>query len=110
MFILFIKSTKALFRKHFPPAAHPHLSKTHDGTPKNFTSRKVGTKLQMVINMYLDINPCPTRMHAFENKTQHMMNKTIDAEPMYVSVLQILITKDKILPFSNYNVRIHNFL
>jgi hypothetical protein len=32
-----------------------------------------------------------------------MLNKTIDGEPMYVSVLQILITKDKILPFSNYN-------
>jgi hypothetical protein len=27
-----------------------------------------------------------------------------------VCVLRILITKDKILPFSNYNVRIYNFL
>jgi hypothetical protein len=36
------------------------------------------------------------------------MNKTIDDEP--VGVLRIIITKHKILLFSNYNVRIYNFL
>jgi hypothetical protein len=36
-----------------------------------------------------------------------MSNKTIDDEPVCVCVLLILITKDKILPFSNYNVRIY---
>jgi hypothetical protein len=43
-----------------------------------------------------------------------MLNKTIDDEPVCVCVcvyvLRNLITKDKILPFSNYNVRIYNFL
>jgi hypothetical protein len=29
---------------------------------------------------------------------------------IYIYILRILITKDKILPFSNYNVRIYNFL
>jgi hypothetical protein len=37
-----------------------------------------------------------------------MLNKTIDDEP--VCELRILITKDKILRFSNYNVRKYNFL
>jgi hypothetical protein len=41
-----------LFRNCFSPAAHHYLSKTHDGTPQNFASRKVGTKLYMAINMY----------------------------------------------------------
>jgi hypothetical protein len=51
-------------------------------------------------------------MQAYENKTQHMLNKTIDDEPVCVCayVLRILITKDKILSFSNYNVRIYNLL
>jgi hypothetical protein len=51
-------------------------------------------------------------MQAYENKTQHILNKTIDDEPVSVRVcvLQSLITKDKILPFSNYNMRIYNFL
>jgi hypothetical protein len=35
-----------------------------------------------------------------------MFSKTIDDEPVCVYVLRIPITKDKILPFSNYNVRI----
>jgi hypothetical protein len=43
-----------------------------------------------------------------------MLNKTIDDKrtrvPVHVRVLGILITKDNILPFSNYNVRIYNFL
>jgi hypothetical protein len=38
-----------------------------------------------------------------------MLNKTIDDKPVCVCVW-IVITKDKILPFSNYNVRIYNFL
>jgi hypothetical protein len=46
----------------FSPAAHPNLSKTHDGTPQNFASWKGGTKLYMAINMYLHINSCPIRM------------------------------------------------
>jgi hypothetical protein len=39
-----------------------------------------------------------------------MLNKTIDDEPVCVCVLRIQITKYKILPFSNYNVRIYNLL
>jgi hypothetical protein len=39
-----------------------------------------------------------------------MSNKTIDDGPVSVCVIRILFTKDKILPFSNYNVRIYNFL
>jgi hypothetical protein len=41
-----------------------------------------------------------------------MLDKTIDDEPVCVClcVLRILITKDKILPFPNYNVRIYEFL
>jgi hypothetical protein len=41
-----------------------------------------------------------------------MLDKNIDDEPVCVCVcvLRILITKDKILPFSNYNVEIQNFL
>jgi hypothetical protein len=51
-------------------------------------------------------------MQACENNTLHALNKTIDDGPMYMCVclLRILITKDKVLPFSNYNVGIYNFL
>jgi hypothetical protein len=57
-------------RNHFfQPAAHPNLSKTHDGTPENFASRNGSTKLYMYINMYLQNNTCPTRMQAYQNKT-----------------------------------------
>jgi hypothetical protein len=61
--------SKAVFRKLFPPAAHSNLSKTRDGTPQNFASRKGSTKLYMAITMYLHINPCPIRMQAYGNKT-----------------------------------------
>jgi hypothetical protein len=64
----------------------------------------------MTINMCLDINPCPIRVQAYETKTYHMLNKTVDDEPVCVCVLRILIMKDKILHFANYNVRIFNFL
>jgi hypothetical protein len=42
-------------------------------------------------------------MQAYENKILHlhMLNKTIDDEAVCVCVLQILIMKDKILPFSH---------
>jgi hypothetical protein len=53
----------------FSPAAHPNLSKTHDGTLQHFPSRKVGTKFYMAINKCLHTNPCPTRMQAHENTT-----------------------------------------
>jgi hypothetical protein len=50
-------------------------------------------------------------------KTEHyMLDKPIDDEPVRacacacVCVLRILITIDKVLPFSNYNVRIYNLL
>jgi hypothetical protein len=59
-----------------------------------------------VINIYIHINTCPVRMQAYENKTLHMLDKTIDNEPVCVCILRILITQDEILPFSNYNVRI----
>jgi hypothetical protein len=45
-------SSRAVFRNLSSPAAHPNLSKTHDGTPQNVASRKGGTKLYMAINMY----------------------------------------------------------
>jgi hypothetical protein len=37
-----------------------------------------------------------------------MLNKTTDDEP--VGVLRIIITEDKILSFSKYNVRMYNLL
>jgi hypothetical protein len=40
-------------------------------------------------------------------KTLHMLDKSIDDEP--VCVLLILIPKDKILPFSNCYVLIYNY-
>jgi hypothetical protein len=49
-------------------------------------------------------------MQAYENKTLQVLDKTIDDEPVCVCVLRILITKDKILSFSNYNVRIWHLL
>jgi hypothetical protein len=60
--------------------AHPNSSKTHDGTPQNFASRKGDRKLYMAININLYINTCPIRMQAYENKTLHMLDKTIDDE------------------------------
>jgi hypothetical protein len=39
-----------------------------------------GVRNYMAINMYLHINPCPIRMHAYENKTLHMLDKTTDDE------------------------------
>jgi hypothetical protein len=36
--------------------------------------------LYIAINVYLPINPWPIRMQAYENKTQHMLNKTVDDE------------------------------
>jgi hypothetical protein len=36
---------RPVFRDLFSPAAHPDLSKRHDGTPQNVASRKGGTKL-----------------------------------------------------------------
>jgi hypothetical protein len=44
-------------------------------------------------------------MQVYENKTLHMLNKTIDDEP----VCCMCVTKDKIVFFSNYNVRYKNF-
>jgi hypothetical protein len=57
-----------------------------DSTPQNVTSRIGGTKIYMAINMYLHINPCPTRVQAYENKTLHMLDKTNDDEPVRVCV------------------------
>jgi hypothetical protein len=43
-----------------------------------------------------------------------MLNKTVDDEPVCVCVcvcvLQILIMKNKLLPLSNYDMQIYNFL
>jgi hypothetical protein len=64
----------------FLNAAHPDLSKTHDGMLQNVASRKGGTKLYMTINTYLHINTCRIRMQAYENKTLQMLDKTIDDE------------------------------
>jgi hypothetical protein len=51
-------------------------------------------------------------MQAYEGKTLHMLEKTVDDEGVCVCVvctLRILITKGKLLPFPNYNVQIYNF-
>lgn len=40
------------YSKLFPHVAYPNLSKTHDGAPQNFASRKGGMKLFTAINMY----------------------------------------------------------
>jgi hypothetical protein len=69
-----------VFRKRFSPAAHPDLSKAHDGTPQNVASRKEGTEVYMAINMYLHINICPKRMHTYEKKRLHVLDKTVDDE------------------------------
>jgi hypothetical protein len=73
-------STTAVLRNLFSPAARPNLSKTHEGTPQNVAPRKWGTKLYMAINMYLHINSYPISVQAYENKTFHMLDKTIDDE------------------------------
>jgi hypothetical protein len=103
---------RPVFRNFFSPAAHPDLSKTHDGTEFLLTTRVYETVHGH--NMYLQFSPCPTRMQAYENKTQHMLNETIDDELTCVCacacVLRIQITKDKILPFCNCNVQICSFL
>jgi hypothetical protein len=76
----------------------------------------------------------PKKLQAYENKTAHRMDKTVDVEPVCVRVrervcvcvcvrvresvcacvcvcvLRILITKDKILSFPNCNVRIYSSL
>jgi hypothetical protein len=80
------QSSRPVFRKISSSVAHPNLSKTHDGTPQNFASRKEVTKLYVAINMYLHIGPCPIRMQAYENKTKHVLNETIDDEPVCVCV------------------------
>jgi hypothetical protein len=63
-----------VYRKLFSPVAHPNLSKTHDGTPQNFASRKGGTKLYMAINMYLHTNPCPIGVQAYEKLNYRWWN------------------------------------
>jgi hypothetical protein len=48
--------------------------------------------------MYLHMNPCPIKIQANENRTLHMLNKTIDDEPVCVCVyytrIRILTAKD----------------
>jgi hypothetical protein len=64
---------------------HPRntvIYQTHNGIPQNFTSRKRAIELFMAINMYLHINSCPIKRQAHENKTLHMLDKTIDEEPV----------------------------
>jgi hypothetical protein len=65
---------------------HTLICQTHTSTLQNFSSQKGGTKLYMAINMYLHIKPYPTRMQPYENKTQHILNETIDDEPVCVCV------------------------
>jgi hypothetical protein len=43
-------SSRTVFRNLFSLAAHPDLSKTHEGTSQNVASRKGGTKLYMTIH------------------------------------------------------------
>jgi hypothetical protein len=47
----------------------PYLSKTHDGTPQNFTFGKGGVKLYMAITTYLHKHLSPLRTQGYENKT-----------------------------------------
>jgi hypothetical protein len=51
--------TRPVFRKLSSPTVHPNLSNTHDGTPQNFASRKVGSKLYMAINMLSSYKSLP---------------------------------------------------
>jgi hypothetical protein len=62
-------------------------------------SPHMGSKLYLAVNMYLHMNRCRIRTHAQENKTQHT-----------VCVLRILITKYKILSFSNHNLEDTQFV
>jgi hypothetical protein len=71
-------SSRAVFRKLFSPAEHPNLSKTRDGTPQSFASRKGGTKLHMAINVYLHTNNCSIRRQVHGNKTLHILVETVD--------------------------------
>jgi hypothetical protein len=63
----------------------------------------------MAINMYLNTNHCPVSVQTDENKTWNTLNQTIDGEPFYVRVTNS-VTEVKLLPFSDPNVRIYNFL
>jgi hypothetical protein len=47
---------------------------------------KGGAKLYMAVNMYTHTNTCPIVVQAYENKTQHILNKTIVNEPVCVCV------------------------
>jgi hypothetical protein len=69
-----------VFHNVFLLAAHPNLSKIHDGTPKNFASLKGCTKLYMAIGI------CLVRKYACGNETLHMCDKIIDDEPVCVCV------------------------
>jgi hypothetical protein len=77
------RTGNAAFHSLFPPAAHPDMSKTHDGRLQNFASRKGGKKLYMTINtkrdkenIYMTINidlhmnPCPAIVKAYEKKVE----------------------------------------
>jgi hypothetical protein len=57
---------------------HTLICPTHDDTPQNVASRNEGMKPYMAINMYLHFNTYPIIMQAYENKTLHMMDKTVD--------------------------------
>jgi hypothetical protein len=91
----------SVFHKLFSTAAHPNLSKTWRHTTK-FHLIIRGYEILQAITMYLHMNPCHVRMQAHDNKIQHMLNK------LSIMNLCVCITKDKILSFSNYNVRIYN--
>lgn len=62
---------------HCSLAAYPDLS---DVTKCHVTKREYETIRDH--NTYRRINPCPTRMHARESKTYHMLNRTINDEPV----------------------------
>jgi hypothetical protein len=71
-------SSRTVFHNCFPPLAHPNLFGHMTANHKISPYEKKDTKIYMAINLYPHVNTCPISVQAYENKTQHMLNKTTD--------------------------------
>lgn len=70
-----------MFCNLFSPMAHPNLQRQVRAHHKMLPHKS--TELCMSTNtMYLHASPFPTRMQAYEIKTLHTLDKTINDEPM----------------------------
>lgn len=56
---------------------HPNLSKTLDGTSQNFRLMKSEYEIIHVQKYVSTYKALPYKIATHENKTQHMMNKTL---------------------------------